>query len=64
MKMENFRPDNTETHKEVISDAQKERSNLAKHARRILLATGVAMSALFPNKTEAQKVKETNYFEP
>ena len=53
---ENFQPNNIEPKKEDIS--HEKRLNLAKHARRILLATGVAMSALFPNKTEAQKVKE------
>ncbi len=53
---ENFQPNNIEPKKEDIS--HEKRLNLAKNARRILLATGVAMSALFPNKTEAQKVKE------
>jgi hypothetical protein len=60
MKMENLKPDNLEPKKEVISEAHKERLNLAKHARRILLATGVAMSALFPNKSEAQVTHKKN----
>lgn len=58
MKMESFQPQNLEPKKEVISEPEKERLNLAKHARRILLATGIAASALFPNKSEAQKAKE------
>ncbi|MCC6323753.1 hypothetical protein IT400_03100 [Candidatus Nomurabacteria bacterium] len=55
---ESFQAQNNEPKKEVITGAQKERSDLAKHAKRILFATSVAVSALFPNKSEAQKVKE------
>jgi hypothetical protein len=56
MGMENFSLNNQKRGENLNKD--KTPSSLKKNAKNLLIATGVALSAMLPNKTEAQMPKE------